>query len=40
MVWIFALGVIGFCLMHKGFRKFVFWIAGLAAIVIVYFAVH
>lgn len=29
MMWIFALGIIGFCLVHKGFRKVVFWLSGL-----------
>jgi hypothetical protein len=31
MIWIFALGIIYFCLVHEGFRKVVFWIAGIGA---------
>lgn len=30
MIWLFALGIIWFCLIHEGFRKVVFWIGGLS----------
>lgn len=28
MIWLFTLGMISLCLIHKGFRKVVFWISG------------
>lgn len=30
MIWIFALGVLGFAIFHQGFRKVCFWIGGIA----------
>lgn len=40
MIWIFALGIIGFCLVHKGFRKAVFWLAGILVIGTVLVVIH
>ena len=31
MFWLFALGIIWLTLTHDGFRKFVFWTAGVVA---------
>jgi hypothetical protein len=28
MIWIFALGIIWFCLVHEGFRKLIYWLLG------------
>lgn len=30
MIWIFALGIIGFCIASRGFRKVIFWVGGIA----------
>jgi hypothetical protein len=32
MVWLFALGIIWFCLISDGFRRLVFWLLGLLAV--------
>jgi hypothetical protein len=29
MIWIFALGVLGFAIFHPGFRKVCFWMGGI-----------
>ena len=32
MIWIFALGVLGFAIYHPGFRKVCFWIGGVGLV--------
>jgi len=32
MVWIFALGVLYFMLIHEGFRRVMYWIGGISAL--------
>jgi hypothetical protein len=34
MIWIFALGVLGFAIYHPGFRKVCFWIGGISGIAV------
>jgi hypothetical protein len=36
MIWLFALGIIWLCLIHEGFRKLVFWIAGISVGIFVF----
>ena len=31
MIWLFALGVLGFAIYHPGFRKVCFWLMGITA---------
>lgn len=40
MVWIFALGIIGFCIISIGFRKLVFGMVGAIASVAIAMAVY
>jgi hypothetical protein len=38
MIWLFALGIIGFAIYHPGFRRLCFWIGGLVVCGVIIYA--